>query len=302
METALSASDIRANALRDFRVEVEALAGPVDHERVHYRRARCERAGHFLGRPEIQYRKHTRDTGRWFIVCRQQHPGDVQGSGTLFEYVSGPLSADDLLYLRNIKAATDASVADAISARRYAKGVRKQSSGTAVVRSIYELTTPMAPRQPPKMSKRARSPSLEIVEPASIIYLFHQKRAPPVTLQLPLDRQALTIRLSDYDSQLENYGVKLADSVHILVVSDEDGASPFWLYMRVCELSVPMACMPLVVSSQAALPSPSRVRRLYQHACDVRSTIFIAYNHSRALTHFSHQISPPDLTSSHPSL
>lgn len=62
-----TAAALRADALADFRVEVERLSQAIDWERVTYRRARCERFNHVLGGPELHYRKHTGDRGRWFI-------------------------------------------------------------------------------------------------------------------------------------------------------------------------------------------------------------------------------------------
>lgn len=63
-----SAAALRADASDDFRSQVELLSGSIDYERADYRRARCERFGHRLGPPQIQYKKHTCNRGRWFIV------------------------------------------------------------------------------------------------------------------------------------------------------------------------------------------------------------------------------------------
>lgn len=73
-----SAATLRADALSEFRKEVESLAKPIDWELVAYRRARCERFHHHLGRPQIQYKKQSGDRGRHFIVVRISTMNDLR--------------------------------------------------------------------------------------------------------------------------------------------------------------------------------------------------------------------------------
>lgn len=127
-----------------------------------------------------------------FYQCRHEHPGDVQGVGPLFEYVSAPLSKDSLAYLRDLKLATDATVNDALSLRRSTRrpsgrsnpsqptartSTRGRTSGTTA-RAAYRLDIPPAPAQTTRAVGRRRSPSIEVVDTPSraifTVYVFHK--------------------------------------------------------------------------------------------------------------------------------
>ncbi|KZV65003.1 hypothetical protein PENSPDRAFT_690267 [Peniophora sp. CONT] len=272
-----TAAVLRAEALADFRLEVEHLALPVDWERVRYRRGRCKRFGHKLGRPEIQYKKQSGDRGRWFIVCRHDHTGDIQGGGSLFEFVSEPLPAADLLFLRDVKAASDAAIKDVLASRRRSISIRTRRNSAAAstynTRSTYMSAVPLAPRQARQLGSRPRSPSVEVLAAPPIltfdIYVFHKKKLSPFKVQIPIDCQTFMVRLGRYDRIWEAAGVKLADTIQLLVFSDLDGASPFWASGRVCDVSVPASCGPLVVACEGVAPAPPLLRGYYQYACDV---------------------------------
>ncbi|KZV61398.1 hypothetical protein PENSPDRAFT_658921 [Peniophora sp. CONT] len=275
-----TAAVLRAEALADFRCEVEAVSRPIDWELVDYRRARCKRFNHKLGRPDIQYKKQSRDRGRWFIVCRHDHPGDIQGGGSLFEFVSEALPKEDLAYLRDIKSASDAAVQDVLTSRR--RSTRKRSVSAAAStynpRSTYRSSVPLAPRQARQLSARPRSPSIEVLDPPPVptfdVYIFYKKNLPPFKAQVAMNCQTLIVRLGRSDRIWESLGVKLADSAQVLVYSDLDGASPFWASGRVCDLSVLASCGSLVVACNGVSPSPPLLRRFYQYACDVESITF----------------------------
>lgn len=102
----------------DFRRKLKSLAGPIDEDLVAYRRRRCRRFNHILQK-DIQAFTDTSDDGRWYIQaqciishtvfpthlqhkqCSLTHPGDVQGSGPIFSFVSKRLEPRLLQEMRD---------------------------------------------------------------------------------------------------------------------------------------------------------------------------------------------------------
>ncbi|VDB91544.1 unnamed protein product [Peniophora sp. CBMAI 1063] len=289
---------LRADSLCNFRQEVTSLSKPVDWERVYYRRGRCERHSHSLSGPELQYKPDNSNRGRYYIVCRHEHPGDIQGGGSLFEYVSAPLDNADLSFLRDIKRASDAAVKDAAASGIYSKRNRRRHRRPGIdaydPRTIYRpavplilrRTTPVArPRSPsiPRLPSVARSPSVEVMEPLPrspsvelvepLVFYIHayiQGYSSPSTCTIKYYDPDYTVTLDDYNTFWDALGVKTDDLVHILVYrdSDREGGTPFWTSPdAMTGMAVPARCGHVVVADdRGGLPLPSDLTPLCHYA------------------------------------
>ncbi|VDC07792.1 unnamed protein product [Peniophora sp. CBMAI 1063] len=297
---------LRSDSLANFRREVTSLSKPVDWERVLYRRGRCERHFHSLSGPELQYKPDNGNRGRYFITCRQEHPGDIQGGGSLFEYVSAPLDDDDLRFLRDIKRASDAAVKDAVASGIYSKRNRRRHRRPGIdaydPRTIYRPTIPLVLRRTTPMTRsrspsiprlpsvsrspsvqivesRPRSPSVELVEPLTFcIHAYTQGHSSPSICEIEYHDADYVVMLSDYDTFWEALGVKLNDLIQILVYRDIDreGGTPFWTSPdSMGGIGVPARCGNVVIADdRGGLPLPSGVAPLCHYAVDFEDLQF----------------------------
>ncbi|VDC04374.1 unnamed protein product [Peniophora sp. CBMAI 1063] len=143
-------SSLHQESNAQFRQELKAHAGDVDTVLVQLRRERCRRYLHPVPKVHLLCDPSSLDAGRSVIRCSRLHPGDIQGSGSLYEFVSPPLNPVVLQELRDRRLARELQWEDEMLRRR---------TTTMQVRMILSASRGMVLTQVRKLSPASREPT-----------------------------------------------------------------------------------------------------------------------------------------------
>ncbi|VDB94339.1 unnamed protein product [Peniophora sp. CBMAI 1063] len=247
--SARARSELVQKANADFRSIVRRAAKPMNLDLIDRLREECDLNGVELIGPILQYRANDPNRGRYFVVSSAPYPGHTR---KLFRYVSNPLAARKTQELEDARIARELQdeglrpislgignipLGNAAFMRALGLDRRARSRGTIAPsgRSTvprgrrYRKRAEVAPPSDTRSLRRARSPSIEILqapprvvldltgEPRALRVLFYDiGHAAPQELLLEEAFPGSSYRFSKYASQWNSIEVKLSDSVLLL--------------------------------------------------------------------------------------
>ncbi|KZV59499.1 hypothetical protein PENSPDRAFT_672309 [Peniophora sp. CONT] len=230
-----SRSSRKSLAMRQFRAEVRAQAHPVDREVMRELRARCQRHGHLLIGPRLQYKEDCLDRGRYYALayserlqCKEDHPGESQLQPAfaqlekrriaIYQQLVGappsqPRQARDINFFCSFK------TSDSL----FAATILRKPPG-------FLLDTYSAARS---AQRRARSPSVDVAlspkapVPAGYrgvlrVQLYAQDQQPPTLVKLHGSANTAYYLLDRCVRSWNEAEVKLSDRVKILTYADDE--------------------------------------------------------------------------------